>query len=480
MSADDRSTPGRPKQRRLAAVVLAAGKGKRMKSATPKVLHDLCGRPLLWHALQNVRAARPERIVVVVSPGADAIRGAVRSWGIRPEAVFVEQSEPLGTGHAVLVARKAVGAVDEVLVVGGDFDPVTPQDIRDLLRLHRRTRSAASILTGDADHPGALARIERDPKAPTRLLRIVEGGEAPPELLAQREVSTLDFVFRRRDLYAVLPRVGRDNSQREYYLNGVFPLMIDRGERISALKVDLGGVLGANSPAGSAALRRLVQDRILDGHMANGVTFIDAASTYVDVQVRIAPDAVIQPMTFLQGTTSIGAGATVGPATRVVDSTVGDGAEVTFSVVRGARIGPRATVGPYASVRAGTVLGEGAKIGSFVEVKASHIGPGSKVPHLSYVGDARIGRGTNIGAGTVTVNYDGFDKHRTVIGDEVHIGSDTMMVAPIRIGRRAWTGAGSVITKDVPDGALAVERNEQRNVPGYDERVRRKRGLGRG
>jgi bifunctional UDP-N-acetylglucosamine pyrophosphorylase/glucosamine-1-phosphate N-acetyltransferase len=214
--------------------------------------------------------------------------------------------------------------------------------------------------------------------------------------------------------------------------------------------------------------------------MANGVTFIDAASTYVDVQVRIAPDAVIQPMTFLQGTTSIGAGATVGPATRVVDSTVGDGAEVTFSVVRGARIGPRATVGPYASVRAGTVLGEGAKIGSFVEVKASHIGPGSKVPHLSYVGDAQIGRGTNIGAGTVTVNYDGFDKHRTVIGDEVHIGSDTMMVAPIRIGRRAWTGAGSVITKDVPDGALAVERNEQRNVPGYDERVRRKRGLGRG
>jgi bifunctional UDP-N-acetylglucosamine pyrophosphorylase/glucosamine-1-phosphate N-acetyltransferase len=476
MSPKASKQPVRAKGTSVAAVILAAGKGKRMRSATPKVLLDLCGRPVLWHAIQTARAARPERIVVVVSAGADDVRGAVASWGIRPEPVFVDQGEPLGTGHAVLVAEEAVGSADEVLVVGGDFDPVTGDDIRALLRLHRRTGSAASILTGDASHPGTLGRIERDPDDPTRLLRIAEGADAPADLRAGREVSTLDFVFRRADLFDALPLVGRENRQREYYLNAVFPILIDRGERVSALKVDLGGVLGANSRTGSAALRALVRGRILERHMANGVTVTDPATTYVDVDVRIGRDTVVLPMTFLEGSTRVGAGASVGPATRVVDSTIGEGADVTFSVVRGARIGPRATVGPYASVRPGTVLAEGAKVGTFVEVKASRIGKDSKVPHLSYVGDAEIGRGTNVGAATVTVNYDGFDKHRTVIGDEVHIGSDTMLVAPVRIGKRAWTGAGSVITKDVPAGALAVERSEQRVVEGYDERRRRKRG----
>jgi bifunctional UDP-N-acetylglucosamine pyrophosphorylase/glucosamine-1-phosphate N-acetyltransferase len=473
------------KPRSLAAVILAAGKGKRMRSASPKVLVDLCGRPLLWHAIQAARAARPIRIVIVISDrshGADAVREAVGSWRIRPEPVFVEQGEPLGTGHAVLVAERAVGSVDEVLVIGGDYDPVTGDDLRALVRLHRRTGSAASILSADADRPGKLARVVRDPDDPTRLLEIVEGSDATPTMLRRREVSTLDFVFRRKDLFAVLPMVGRQNRQREYYLNDVLPILMGKGERVSALKVDIGGVLGANSRAGSAALRRLVQGRILERHMANGVSFVDPDTSYVDVDVRIGPDTLIQPMTFLQGSTRIGAGASIGPATRIVDSTVGDGADVTFSVVRSSRIGPRANVGPYASLRPGTVLDEAAKAGTFVEVKASRIGPGSKVPHLSYVGDTRIGRRVNVGAATVTVNYDGFEKHPTVIGDEAHIGSDTMLVAPVRVGKRAWTGAGSVITKDVPDGALAVERTEQRIVAGYDGRARQKkeRRKGRG
>ncbi len=469
--------------RSLAAVILAAGKGKRMRSSSPKVLVDLCGRPLLWHAIQTARAARPSRIVIVISkdaPGTDAIQEAVRSWRIKPEPVFVDQGEPLGTGHAVMKAEHAVGSVDEVLVVGGDYDPVTPDDIRALVRLHRRTGSAASILTADADQPGSLARVVRDTKDPTRLVEIVEGTDASRSMLARREVSTLDFVFRRKDLYGVLPLIGRENRQREYYLNDVIPILMGKGERVSALKTDIGGVLGANSRAGSAALRRLVQGRILERHMVHGVSFVDPDTSYVDVDVRIGPDTVIQPMTFLQGSTRIGAGATIGPATRIVDSTVGDGADVTFSVVRSSKIGPRANVGPYASLRPGTVLDEGAKAGTFVEVKASRIGPGSKVPHLSYVGDTQIGRGANVGAATVTVNYDGFEKHPTVIGDEAHIGSDTMLVAPVRVGKRAWTGAGSVITKDVPDGALAVERGEQRIVAGYDERARKKRGRRRG
>ncbi len=442
---------------------------------------DLCGRPVLWHVLQTARAARPDRIVVVVAsatPGADRVREAVGSWGIRPEPIVVDQGEPLGTGHAVMAAEEALGEADQVLTAAGDFDPVTPADIRALLRLHRRTKAAASILTGDADVPGGLARVVRDVEGgdPNRLLRIVEGTDAPADLLMLNEVSTLWYVFRRADLFGVLPQVGRENRQREHYLNAVLPILMDKGERISALKVDLGGVLGANSRAGSAALRRLVQRRILERHMANAVTFVDPDTAYVDVDVRIGADATIQPLTFLQGATRIGAGATIGPATRVVDSTVGDGVEVTFSVVRGARVQAGATVGPYASIRAGTIMEAGSKAGTFVEIKASRVGRGSKVPHLSYVGDAQIGRDSNIGAATVTVNYDGFDKHRTVIGDEVHIGSDTMLVAPVRVGKRAWTGAGSVITKDVPPGALAVERAEQRTVKGYDRRKRRARG----
>jgi bifunctional UDP-N-acetylglucosamine pyrophosphorylase/glucosamine-1-phosphate N-acetyltransferase len=446
-----------------------------MRSGTPKVLHPVCGRPVLWHALQVARSARPGRIAVVVGGGGgdDRVAEAVRSWALSPEPVLVDQGRPLGTGHAVLAARDAVGDADEVLVVGGDYDPVTPQHVRDLLRLHRRTRSAASILTARVEDPGALGRVVRDGD---RLVRIVEGSDAPPDLLAGNEVSTLVFAFRAKDLFDALPLVGRDNRQHEYYLHDVLPILQERGERVSALLVDVGGAMGANARGGLAAVRRVVQERILARHMANGVTFVDPDTAYVDVDVRIGPDTVIQPMTLLQGSTRIGAGAQVGPSTRLVDTRVGDGAEVTFSVVRGARIGPRALVGPYASIRPGTVLAAGSKVGTFVEVKASRVGRGSKVPHLSYVGDTVIGRDTNVGAATVTVNYDGFAKHRTWIGDEVHIGSDTMLVAPVRVGRRAWTGAGSVITRDVPAGALAVERGEQRNVAGYDERKRRERG----
>jgi bifunctional UDP-N-acetylglucosamine pyrophosphorylase/glucosamine-1-phosphate N-acetyltransferase len=245
---------------------------------------------------------------------------------------------------------------------------------------------------------------------------------------------------------------------------------------VAAVPVDFGGAMGLNTRRGLAKVSRVMRDRIIDSHMANGVTFVDPDTAYVDVDVRIGRDTVIHPITYLEGSTRIGAKCSVGPSSRLVDSTVGDEAEVSFSVVRGSKVGPRVSVGPFASVRPGTVLEEGAKAGTFVEIKASRVGKGSKVPHLSYVGDAVIGRGANLGAGTVTVNYDGFTKHRTVIGDEAHVGSDTMLVAPVKVGKRAWTGAGSAITKDVPAGALAVERAEQRVVRGYDERKRAGRG----
>ncbi|HJS27831.1 MAG TPA: bifunctional UDP-N-acetylglucosamine diphosphorylase/glucosamine-1-phosphate N-acetyltransferase GlmU [Actinomycetota bacterium] len=451
----------------LALVVLAAGKGKRLKSDLPKVLHPLCGRPALWWVLRTARAARPDRIVVVVHHGADDVRAAVARWGISPKPVFVEQGEVLGTGHAVLAAERAVGRSDEVLVANGDLDPVTEDDVRALLRLHRRTRSAASVIVTEVETPGGYARVVREGD---RLVSIAEGTDAPPELREVNEIGTNWIAFRREDLFRALPLVGRDNSQGEHYLNDVYAILMDKGERLSVLKVDTGGAMGINSRSGLAQATRVLRDRINARHLANGVTLVDPATAYIDVDAKIGRDTVIHPMTFLAGETAIAAGCEIGPSTRIVDSRVGTGAVVQFSVVREARIGAGAQVGPYAHVRPGTMLGPRAKVGAYVEVKASEVGEGAKVPHLSYVGDAKVGRRANVGAGTVTVNYDGYEKHRTVIGDDARVGSDTMLVAPVTVGKGAVTGAGSVITDDVPAGALAVERSEQRIVKGYRKR----------
>jgi len=470
-----------PQTTSLVAVVLAAGKGRRLKSASPKVLHPICGRPALWWVLQDVRAARPSKIVIVVHHGADEVREAVGSWGVTPEPVFVEQGEPLGTGHAVLAAERAIGRASGVLIANGDFDPVAPDDVRALLRLHRRTKAAATMITTEVERAGSYSRIVRDGD---RLVSIVEGTDAPSSMRAIREVGTNWIAFRREDLFRALPLVGRENAQTEYYLNDVFPILIEKGERVSVLPVDTGGAMGINARADLARTTRVVRARINARHLANGVTLEDPETTYIDEDVRIGRDSVIHPMTFLCGATRIAKGCEIGPATRVVDTSVGEGAVVQFSVVLSSRIGPRAQVGPYAHVRPGTRLGADAKVGSFVEIKASDVGEGGKVPHLTYVGDAKVGRRANLGAGTVTVNYDGYQKHRTQIGDDARVGSDTMLVAPVKLGKGAVTGAGSVITSDVPAGALAVERSEQRVVRGYRERrdaqakTGRKRGSG--
>lgn len=449
-------------------MVLAAGKGKRLKSATPKVLHPVCGRPSLWHVLQLARVAKPTRIVVVVGHGADDVKAAVRSWGITPAPVFVTQEEQLGTGHAVLLTKRAVGRVDDVLVANGDFDPVTPEDIRGLLRRHRRTGAAVTIGATELDEPGGYGRVVRDARG--WVVDVVEGGDASPEIRALHEVATNWMTFRRAGLFQMLPRVDRRNRQREHYLNRVIPLLLAEGARIEAVACDTGGVLGLNSRGGLADVSRILRDRINERHMANGVTLVDPSATYIDVDVRIGPDTVIRPNTFLEGVTAVGAGCDLGPNVRIVDSTVGGRSEVQFAVILGSTIGKDVRVGPFVRFRPGVVMADGSKAGAFVDIKASTIGEGSKVPHLSYVGDTDIGKGANIGAGTITVNYDGYTKHRTVVGDGASVGSDTMLVAPVRIGDRASTGAGSVITKDVPDGALAVERSEQRTVPGYRAR----------
>jgi bifunctional UDP-N-acetylglucosamine pyrophosphorylase/glucosamine-1-phosphate N-acetyltransferase len=466
---DDRrlaeTTNRRP--RSLALVVLAAGKGKRLKSITPKVLHPICGRPALWHVLQAGLAAKPTKVIVVVGHGADDVRAEAASWKLSPKPVFVEQSKQLGTGHAVQVAERAVGRVDDVLVMGGDYDPVTGDDVKRLVASHRRSNAAATIASTVLDDPGGYGRVVR---RGSRLVEVVEDLDATPEIRAIREVSIVLFAFRRRELFAALPLLDRKNRQREYYLNRVIPAMLAAGQKVNAVTVDTGGAMGLNSRAGLAAVEAVVRERVNARHMANGVTLVDPRATYIDVDVEVGADSVIFPNTFLERGSRIGQACGIGPSVAMSASTVGDGSVVRFSVLEGTTVGRGCEVGPFARLREGTVLDDGAQVGNYVEVKATTLGPGAKAKHLTYLGDAEIGEGANIGAGTVTVNYDGYAKHTTKVGSGARIGSDTMLVAPVTIGRDANTGAGSVITKDVPDGALAVERSEQRTVEGYRER----------
>ncbi|MGI8616240.1 MAG: bifunctional UDP-N-acetylglucosamine diphosphorylase/glucosamine-1-phosphate N-acetyltransferase GlmU [Actinomycetota bacterium] len=466
------TTPKRT-PRSLAAVVLAAGKGKRLRSDTPKVLHQVCGRPILWHTLQVVRAAKPERIVVVIGHGADDVRDAVGSWELKPAPVFVEQAEQLGTGHAVQIAESAVGKVDDVLVANGDFDPITTVELRKLLASHRRTGAAVTLGSAVLDEPGGYGRVVREG---SRVADVVEGRDAPADVRNLNEVATNWIAFRRDLLFATLPLLDRENRQREYYLNRVTSILLEKGERVDALVCDTGGILGANTRADVAALEALLRRRVNDAHMVAGVRMIDPGATYIDVEVKIGRDSVIYPNTFVETGSRIGVGCTIGPSTTIARSRVGDGSLVWFSVLEEANVGRNCEVGPFARLRPGAVLDDDSLVGNFVEVKASRIGKRSKAKHLTYIGNAEVGAGVNIGAGTVVVNYDGYEKHPTVIADGARIGSDTMLVAPVKVGKGAVTGAGSVITKDVPAGALAVERADQKTVKGYRKRADEKHG----
>jgi bifunctional UDP-N-acetylglucosamine pyrophosphorylase/glucosamine-1-phosphate N-acetyltransferase len=450
---------------------MAAGKGKRLKSRLPKVLHPVCGRPTLWHVLRAVTAVRPERVILVVAHESDQVHEAVRAWGLELPVRFVDQGDPLGTGHAVMVAESAVGRIEDVLVVSADEPLVTGEQLRDLVAIHRRNKASATVQTTLAPGVRGLGHVVRDGDA---FEKIAEAPRATEHAAAIPEVATGMYVFRRDDLFKALPLLSRDNRQHEYYLVDALGILREKGERIVVQQVDNGGSVGTNSRAELAAAAAVMRRRVNEELMDRGVTLVDPDRTYVDASVTVGPDTVIHPLTFLEGDTTIGRDCVIGPSTRIVDSTIGDAVEIQFSVVRESTIGSRVTVGPYAHLRPGTEMGEGAKAGTFVEIKKSTVGRGSKVPHLAYVGDAEIGKDANIGAGTITCNYDGFEKHRTVIEDGAFIGSDTMLVAPVKIGKEAVTGAGSAITKDVPPGALAIERSEQKIVEGYAKR-RRKR-----
>jgi bifunctional UDP-N-acetylglucosamine pyrophosphorylase/glucosamine-1-phosphate N-acetyltransferase len=452
-------------------IVLAAGQGKRMRSAVPKVLHPVLGRTLLGHVLAAADSLQPQRRVVVVGHNADRVSGHLAE--VAPDATTAVQEQQRGTGHAARVALDTAGTVaGTVVVVNGDIPLLRPETLLGLVEAHESAGAAATILTAVVARPYGLGRIIRR-QGTHAVDAIVEERDASTEQRMIHEINAGLYAFDASLLGQVLGKLGTHNDQGEEYLTDAIGLLVDSGRQVNAYTVDDPyEVLGCNDRVELAALRAVLRDRINDAWMRAGVTIVDPATTWIDTTVRLAQDAVVEPHTFLRGHTVVGEGAVIGPDTTLIDVVVGAGAHVVRAHAAGAQIGPRVQVGPYAHLRPGTDLRDGAKVGTFVEVKNSTVGEATKIPHLSYVGDADIGEGSNIGAANVVVNYDGVSKHRTTIGSYVRTGSDTMLIAPVTVGDGAYTAAGSVITADVPPGALGVGRAPQRNVEGWVERRR--------
>jgi bifunctional UDP-N-acetylglucosamine pyrophosphorylase / glucosamine-1-phosphate N-acetyltransferase len=450
--------------RAAAVIVLAAGEGTRMRSATPKVLHGFAGRTLLDHVLAACAPLAAEATAVVVGHGREAVTAHLGSaWsGARP----VVQAEQRGTGHAVRVAMEALPSVEgTVLVLPADAPLLRAETLRSLLQAHEDTGAIATLLTSVVADPTGYGRVLREPSG--AVLRVVEHRDASEPERAVAEVATSVYAFSAGPLRAALSRLSTDNAQGEEYLPDVIGAYVAAGEAVAAVLAPAAETAGVNDRVQLAAAHRAYNDRVVEGWLRAGVTIIDPATTWVDATVRIEPDVTVHPHSQLAGATRIAAGAVIGPDTTLIDCTVGAGATVLRAHCQGAAIGAAATVGPFSYLRPGTVLGESAKAGAYVEIKASHVGDGSKVPHLSYVGDTTIGVGTNLGAGTIVGNYDGVAKHRTTIGDHVRTGSDTVLVAPVNLADGSYTAAGSVITDDVPPGDLGVARGRQRNVAGW-------------
>jgi bifunctional UDP-N-acetylglucosamine pyrophosphorylase / glucosamine-1-phosphate N-acetyltransferase len=445
------------------ALIMAAGQGTRMHSELPKVLHEVCGRPMVAWPILAAREAGAGRICVIVSPDRDL------SPALPNGTETIVQPQADGTGGALRAASDVVRDSDTVVILSGDHPLVSAQIIDELVSTHRDADAAATVMTTEMEDPGSYGRIVRG--ADGDIERIVEAktaGDATPEQLAIKEVNAGTYAFAGRALADAVERLDNDNAQGEYYLGDVLPMLRESGLKVAAYRAPDPGVnLGINDRADLARVADEARRRILVAHMRAGVTIEDPGATWIDADVQIAPDTTILPGTTVRGASSIGAGSTIGPMTTLVDSRVGERASIVHSYLTGCEVGNEATVGPFAYLRPDARLGEGAKAGTFVEIKNSEIGAGAKVPHLSYIGDADVGEGANLGASTVTANYDGRNKNRTKIGKKVRTGVDTTFVAPVEVGDDAYTGAGSVITDDVPPGALGISRAEQRNVEGY-------------
>ena len=452
------------RQKPLLVVVLAAGEGTRMRAgALPKVLHGFAGRSLVGHALAAFAPLNADQTIVVVGHRRDEVTAHLAE--IAPEAVAVVQAEQNGTGHAVRIALEAADDEDgTVIVVPGDAPLLTVDSAVGLFD-DFALGADMTIMTSLVADPAGYGRVIRG--ADGRVARIVEHRDANADELAVNEINSGFYAFRGSALREALGKLSTDNDQGEEYLTDVAEILIADGRRVEAFVVPASETAGVNDRVQLAAAHRVYNDRLLEAHMRAGVTVVDPATTWVDATVTLEADVTLLPSVDLHGATHIAAGAVVGPQTSLTDTTVGAGATLDRVVAKSAVVGAKVTIGPFAYLRPGTTLADDVHIGTYVEIKNSEIGEGSKVPHLSYVGDATIGHHSNIGAATVFVNYDGVHKHRSVIGDHARTGADNMFVAPVNVGDGAYTGAGAVITGDVPPGALARSSARQQNVAGW-------------
>ncbi len=459
--------------RPLSAVVLAAGEGTRMRSQTPKLLHPLCGRPMVLHVVDALAELPLERIVVVVGHEAERVTKTLHDQLVTEVPVeFVEQRVQRGTGDAVSVALTVfddLDAEDDILVLPGDAPLVRVETVAHLATEHRVQDAAAAILTATVSDPTGLGRIVRGKDG--RVARVVEHADATGEEREIDEINTSIYCFRRGLLAPALRRLSPENAQGEYYLTDAIAVLRDAGHNVIALEAeDPAEAIMVNDRVQLADAETELRRRINRVWMRTGVTMVDPARTYIDAMVELEADVRLLPGTILEGRTVVGAGSVVGPDCRLTDVVVGEGVRISNAVARECEIGDDCEVGPFAYVRPGTRLATGVKIGTYVEIKNSDIGEGTKVPHLSYVGDADIGTGVNLGASTITANYDGERKHRTTIGDGVHTGVHTSLVAPVELGDDADTGAGSVVTHDVAPG------RHVRGIPARDTRPTREDG----
>lgn len=449
----------------LLTVILAAGKGTRMKSTLPKVLHRVGGKAMVEHVLDAAKSAGSSRNIVVVGFGADQVKQELDG-----RAEFIVQTEQLGTGHAV---QQTAGLLESyngtVMVLCGDTPLLEGKMLAKLYAEHKAKGAKATVLTALMPDPTGYGRVIRD--ASGQVIKIVEQKDASPDELTVNEVNTGIYCFERDALFAALAGINCANKQGEYYLTDVIGILSGQSERVWAVAAEeYQQTLGINSRVQLAEAEKIIRRRKIDELMENGVTVMDPATTFVDAAVKVGADTVIYPFTWLEGNTVIGGNCEIGPSSRLQNTVVGNNTILHFTYAHDCRVEDNVTVGPYVHLRPNTVLSDGVKVGNFVEVKNSVVGNGSKIPHLSYIGDTDMGEHVNIGSGTITVNYDGKHKHRTVIEDDSFIGCNTNLVAPVKVGSGAYVAAGSTITKDVPADALGVARARQSNIEGWTKK----------